>query len=358
MMMTYIIAGLVLLGFGAELLVKGSVRIASLFGISPFLVGLTIVALGTSTPEIAVSLMAALAGNTSVSVGNVLGSNIMNILIVLGLSALVAPLIVSAQMVKREVPIMIALTLIVFLLALDGILSRIDGILLCVLLSAFIRYTIVFGKKEQQEQKERQANKPSPDEKRFSIIGMIGLILIGLGFLTFGSNIFVKGAVELARHFGISEFVIGATVVAFGTSLPEIVTSMVAVWKNERDLVVGNVLGSNIFNLLAVLGITCIFSPNALLIEQGVLNFDFPVLLAVSFACLPIFFIGHKVGRSKGALFLFYYACYSLYILLKPGKHPALTTFEPAMLYFVIPLTCLTLGVFSFRQWQASKTKK
>ena len=271
MTFVYLIAGLVLLVAGAEVLVRGAARLAAQFGISPLVIGLTVVAFGTSAPETAVSVQASLNGSGDIAIGNVVGSNIANVLLILGMTALVAPLVVSRQLIRLDVPIMIGASLVTFGLAWDGQLSRIDG---AILFSAVVIYTlflVISSRRESAAAADDEfAKEFGLDEPAKPHAGLInaGLVLAGLVLLVVGSNFLVEGAVALARALGLSELVIGLTVIAVGTSLPELATSIMAAFRGERDIAVGNIVGSNIFNLLCVLGLASLVSPQAIGVVQ------------------------------------------------------------------------------------------
>lgn len=340
-------AGFVLLIGGAEFLVRGASRLAIDFGISPLVVGLTVVAFGTSAPELAVSVLASWQGQAGIALGNVVGSNICNVLLILGLSALVAPLVVARQVIRLEVPIMIATSVLLVLFSLNGIISRLEGL---ILFTGIITYTVWAIRRSRRETRANQ-EEPSqtPATEGPSRAMQITLILGGLGLLGLGSHCLVTAAVDIARHFGVSDLVIGLTVVAVGTSLPELATSVLASIRGERDIAVGNVVGSNIFNILAVLGLTSIVAPAGIPVPPSALTFDLPIMLAVAIACLPIFFTGHLIARWEGALFLGYYLAYTAYIALTSMQHQALPMLSDAMLWFFLPLTALTLGISVWR---------
>ena len=349
MTLFFLIAGFVLLVAGAEFLVRGATRIAVVAGVSPLVIGLTVVAYGTSAPEAAVSVMSSLAGQPDIAIGNVIGSNIANILLILGLASLVAPLIVDQQIVRLDVPVMIAISVILYLFCLNGNLGRIEGSLLIAGSIAYSVFLVVNSRKETnlrvQEEYEQEYGEAKASRRHWSIDA--GLILLGLAMLVGGSRFLIDAAVTLAERFGISELVIGLTIVAVGTSLPEIATSMIASFRGEADIAVGNVVGSNIFNILLVLGLAAVIAPGGVPIAASALRFDFPVMIAVAIACLPVFFTGYRVARWEGAVFLGYYTAYMVYIILEAGEGAAL--FGKAMAWFVIPLTLLTLVVVTVR---------
>lgn len=343
-------AGLLALVAGAELLVRGASRLALSLGISPLVVGLTVVAFGTSAPEIAVSVGAALGGRTDIGVGNVVGSNIFNVLFILGLSALITPLVVNTRIVRQEVPIMIGASLLLPAFALDGRVGFWESGMLLGLLLAYIVFLIVQSRRESQATRDDYGHELVKDS-RWDAHWAVQLLLIaaGLALLVSGSQWLVAAAAAFARAMGVSDLVIGLTVVAAGTSLPEVATSVMAALRRERDIAIGNVIGSNIFNLLGCLGLTGLVAADGLPIAAGVLNFDLWVMLAVAFACLPVFLTGREIARWEGGVFLAYYAAYTTYVVLHAQQHAALPAFGAAMLSFVIPLTIVTLVVTMLR---------
>ena len=359
MILVYLIAGLVLLVAGAEVLVRGAAKLAAQFGIPPLIIGLTVVAFGTSAPETAVSVQAAYNNSGDLAIGNVIGSNIANVLLILGMTALVAPLIVSRQLIRLDVPIMIGASLVVYALAWDGSLSRLDGALLFAGVLSYTAFLIVSSRKDKTAPADDEFAKdfgldetPKPHATAINF----GLLVAGLVLLVAGSNFLVEGAVGLARALGLSELVIGLTVVAIGTSLPELATSIMAAIKGERDIAVGNIVGSNIFNLLCVLGLASLVSPSAIPVAANALAFDFPVMIAVALACLPIFFTGYRINRWEGLLFLAYYLAYTAYLVLSSTGRPFAEVFGDALIGYALPLTAVTLIVIAGRSWHKHRT--
>ncbi|CAN5819994.1 calcium/sodium antiporter [soil metagenome] len=349
-------AGLVLLVVGAELFVRGAARLATLIGISPLVVGLTVVALGTSAPEIAVSVQASASGQGDLAIGNVIGSNIFNVLFILGLSALVLPLVVSHQLVRLDVPVMIAASALLIVLGLDGWLSILDGGILLTSGAAYVIFLIVSSRRMGATAQLNPAESHVPSRKsEVTWLRNAGLILVGMGMLVIGSRWLVSGAVTIAEAFGVSQLIIGLTVIAAGTSLPEAATSVIAALRGERDIAVGNVVGSNIFNIVFVLGLAALAAPSQISIAPAVLRFDLPVMTAVALACLPIFFSGHRIDRWEGALFLGYYFAYTIFLILAASGHEALPAYSAAMLSFVLPLTALTLLLVVWRSWRVAR---
>jgi cation:H+ antiporter len=340
------VAGLVLLVVGAEALVRGASRLAARVGVPPLVVGLTVVAFGTSAPELAVNLGAALSGQAGVAVGNVVGSNVFNVLFVLGLSALVAPLLVQRQLVRLDVPLMVALSLAVLWCARDGLLARAEGIAL--VLALFVYLALLFAKGRRTPE-ELQAEDPVAVGGGRTAMDLL-LVVGGLGLLVLGSRWLVSGAVSFAEGMGVSPEVIALTIVAAGTSLPEVVTSVVAALKGERDIAVGNVVGSNLFNLMAVLGISALAAPGGIEVSPNVVRFDLPVMCAVAFACMPVFFTGGVISRAEGVLFLAYYAAYTTWLVLGATGSEAHGLLGVALLWFALPLTAVTLLVIVVRE--------
>lgn len=339
------VVGLVLLVVGAELLIKGASRLAESLGVSPLVVGLTVVAFGTSAPELAVSVSSAFAGKPDLALGNVVGSSIFNVLFILGISAIITPLVVNQKLLRLEVPLMIGSAGLVWLLGLDGRIGWVDGVILAASIVAYTVFAIRQSRKESAEirgEYEEEFREETTSGFAHGHVGQIVFILAGLGMLVLGSQWLVDGAVMVASALGISELVIGLTVVAAGTSLPEVATSILATIRGERDIAVGNVVGSNIFNVFAVLGFSSLASPEGITVSPAALAFDIPIMLAVSIACLPIFFSGSRIARGEGFLFLAYYIAYTATLILSAqGGVPV--TFSRAMYWFAIPLTVATL---------------
>lgn len=354
-----LLGGLALLIAGGEALVRGASKLAVSLGISPLVVGLTVVAFGTSSPEFAVSLQAAVSGTVDIALGNVIGSNIFNVLFILGLSALIAPLIVAAQVVRQEVPIMIGASVLVFLAALDGRIVRIESGGLFALLIGYTVFLIWQSRRETLATQQEYAGESHVAAQRGwddRLPAQLALILVGLALLVLGSRWLVEGAVAIAKSLGVSELIIGLTIVAAGTSLPEVAASVTAAIRGQRDIAVGNVVGSNTFNLLGVLGLSGLVAPMPLTVQPALLEFDMLVMLAVAFACLPVFFTGATIARWEGALFLGYYVAYTAFLVLTAQRHAAAATFALAMQTVVLPLTAITLLVVTVRALRNGRT--
>ena len=280
-------------------------------------IGLTVVAFGTSAPELAVSVSSALAGRADIAVGNVVGSNIFNVLFILGASALIVPLAVNSTLIRSDVPLMIAASLLAAAQCLDGSVSRVEGGLLFAGLLVYTARCVTAGRRESSS--DQSGQQPSdtgstglvPPDKTHSRLRNVLLIAAGLVLLVLGSEWLVAAATTLARQMGISELVIGLTIVAAGTSLPEVATSIVAAMKGERDIAVGNVVGSNLFNILGVLGLAAALSPGGIAVSVQALTFDIPVMVASAVACFLVCLSGREISRFEGALLLGSYIAYT-----------------------------------------------
>jgi cation:H+ antiporter len=358
MILIKLIAGLLLLVIGAEFLVKGASKIAAALGITPLVIGLTVVAMGTSSPELAVSVMSSLEGKSDIALGNVVGSNIFNVLFILGVSSLIAPLIVAQQLIRLDVPIMIGASLLTLLFAWDGNIQWWEGIILFLIGLAYVVFIIRLSRKEKskavlEEYKEEYGEQIKPAEGKFwvSVLFVIG----GLVLLVLGSNWLVESAVAIAQNLGISDLVVGLTIIAAGTSLPEVATSVIATMRGEKDIAVGNVVGSNIFNIFFILSIAAIVSGDGISVPDSAILFDLPIMAAVAVACLPMFFTGRRLDRWEGVVFLGYYIAYTAFLILASQRNAALETFSNAMVWLVIPLTILTLGIVTARELRRKK---
>jgi cation:H+ antiporter len=346
MNLVFFFAGLGLLVLGAELLVRGASRLALAVGLSPLVVGLTVVAMGTSAPEVAVSVGAVMGGQSDIAIGNVVGSNIFNVLLILGLSALIVPLVVHSQIIRQEVPIMVAISLLLVVMVQDRVIGMYEGAILTALL---VVYTSFIVAQSRPPTRAAAADLATPEAKvgsggwSDSRLVQVGMIIGGLACLIVGSRLLVTASVAFAQALGISELVIGLTIVAAGTSLPEVATSITAALKGERDIAVGNVVGSNIFNILGCLGLSGLVAGTAgISIAPSVMAFDIWVMLATAIACIPIFLSGREIARWEGFVFVAYYVFYVTYLVLAAEQHDALETLTTAMVYFVIPLTLVT----------------
>lgn len=359
-----IVSGLVLLVLGGELLVRGASALARRVGISSLVVGLTVVSAATSAPELAVTVGAVLRDEPGLAVGNVVGSNIVNVLLILGLSAVVLPLAVTQRLVRLDLPLVVLLSAALLLVSLDGRISALDGILLFSAVVVHTVLTVVLSRRAVEVRVPAAAapgdrgaaddtgggaqdpgtdGKPSPPSIPRSAL----LVVLGVALLVAGASLLVDGAVSIATSLGVSSLVVGLTVVAVGTSLPELATSVIAVRRGERDLAVGNVVGSNLFNIGVVLGLPALISRDGIPVAGAAVALDIPVMLAASVALLPVAFTGFAVARWEGALFVALYAAYTGYVVLAATEHDALEGFTGTMVWFVLPLIALTLVVFT-----------
>jgi len=317
-----VIAGFELLAWGADRFVEGSSGIARCLGVSPLIIGLTIVGFGTSAPEMLVSGIASWDGRAAMAVGNAIGSNITNMSLVLGVTALVQPLVVGSGILRRELPVMLLIMLIVLGLIFDGLLSRADGVILACGLFAMIAWMVYLswkgrGKHDAIEDEFAEEIAETP----VISLGKAGLLtLLGLVIMFVSSRILVWGAVEIATFLGMSELVIGLTIIALGTSLPELAASVISALKNEHDIALGNVIGSNMFNLLGVMALPGLIAPGAL--ADGILSRDYPMMLALSVALIITAYGLHgkgRVTRIEGGLLLLTYVAYMYWLYLTSG---------------------------------------
>jgi cation:H+ antiporter len=335
---------------GADLLVRGAARLAAVLGLSALVIGLTVVSYGTSAPELAVSVASALRGDPDIALGNVVGSNIFNVLVILGISAAIAPLAVAHQLVRLDVPLMLLVSVLASALAYDGRLSRAEGVVLLLGAVAYTALAVSVGRREsavvQAEYRAVEAALVGPPARSPRAIAGHGLMIVGgLALLVVGARWLVQSAVAVARELGVSELVIGLTIVAAGTSLPEVATSVVAAVRGERDIAVGNVVGSNIFNLLAVLGLATVVSPGGVGIAPPVLRVDLPVMIVVTAACLPVVASGRRIDRWEGALLLLGYCLYVTYLIGSARQHPALPAYEWGVTRIVLPTLLLAFAL-------------
>jgi cation:H+ antiporter len=327
MILIWTVAGLVLLLWGAEWLVRGAVSLALRLGISGLMVGLTVVSFGTSAPELAIGITSILQGKTDLSVGNVVGSNIFNLLFVLGGSALIIPLMVARQLVRWDVPLLIGVTVLSYFMAKNLVVSSFEGGVLFLLAGAYTYMAIRLEKSDLAKEEPSETLTDQPKNLARPLFFMIS----GLILLLFGSHFLVEGSVALAALLGVSELVIGLTVVAMGTSLPEAATSFVAALRGQRDIAIGNVVGSSIFNLLVVLGVCAFIAPGGMPVSQVAIDFDFPMMLFACLICLPIFASGYVVSRLEGALLLGLFVLYLTRIILHAVESNVLALFDVAL---------------------------
>jgi cation:H+ antiporter len=310
----------------------------------------TVVAIGTSMPEITTSLIAGFTGHGDIALGNVVGSNVFNVLCILGLVAMIAPLPVALRLVRLDVPLLLVVSSLVLLMALDGTVARWEGAVLLAGFVAHLGFSLGAPRAASPDVAEEFGAEYGPPDGG-STAGDLARVLAGCGLLVAGSRWAVLAAAEIARGAGVSELVIGLTVIAGGTSLPEVVTSAVAARRGEPDIAVGNVVGSNLVNLLLVLGLAAAALPGGVPVAREALRFDLPVMVAAAFACWPIFVTGFRIARWEGVVLFGYYVAYVAYLVLQASDHAALPAYSAVMLTFVLPLTGLTLAVVLVRAW-------
>ncbi len=345
--------GLVLLVVGADLLVRGAARLAANFGIPALVIGLTVVAFGTSAPELAVSIKAAFSGQAELAIANAVGSNIFNVLFILGVAAVISPLVISRQLIRQDVPVMVGVSIIAVLMTMNGSINKMEAAILTLGLIGYTAFLFVQGKKQgtdvgDAEVDEMLKTKAPTWQNLLLLVG--GLIL-----LVTGARWLVQSAVEIASAMGVNEAVIGLTIVAAGTSLPEVMTSVVATLRGERDIAVGNVVGSNIFNILCVLGVSGLVSPTPLLAGEQLAQIDIPVMLGVAVLCVPLFFVDAVLNRIEGALFLLLYVFYVWFLIAMALSLDYLETLQNVILYGLVPV--VVLYVLASLSWDLFQRK-
>ncbi|NHI00658.1 calcium/sodium antiporter [Oceanimonas sp. MB9] len=333
-------AGLLLLIVGADLLVRGAARLAASLGVPALVIGLTVVAFGTSAPELAVSVKSAWAGQTELAIANVVGSNIFNVLFILGLAAVISPLVVSQQLIRQDVPIMIGVSVLAVILAWNGTLGRLEAGVLFAGLLGYTGFLFVQGRRQSDGGTgDEVVQTPAPVWQNLLLVSG------GLLLLVTGARWLVQSAVQLAAGFGVSEAVIGLTIVAAGTSLPEVMTSVMATLRGQRDIAIGNVVGSNVFNILCVLGLSGLVSPAPLQAGPQLASLDMPVMLGVALLCLPLFFTGARLNRAEGGLFLALYVTYVWYMVALTLGSDYVSWLRAGILFGLIPLVVLFVAV-------------
>ncbi|WP_033062418.1 calcium/sodium antiporter [Pseudomonas sp. CFII68] len=350
--MIELFGALLLLIGGAELLVRAAVGLAARLQVRPLIIGLSVVAFGSSAPQMAVSLQATLAQNADIAVGSVIGSSIFNILVTLGLSALIIPLRVSRQLVRLDIPLMIGASLLVFVLAWNEELTRLDGVWLLVALAVYLGLLL------RQSRHSGRPHAVGITVTQGSWPKSLSMIVLGLAMLVFAGHLLLGAAVEVATDLGLSERIIGLTIVAVSTSLPELATSLIAALRGQRDIAVGNVIGSNLFNLLGVLGVTALAAPTPLSVSPNALDFDLPVMLGVAVLCLPVFYSGYRVTRAEGLLLLGLYLAYGLHVVSFTTGMPLAGQLERLMLFYVLPALLAFLLFTSLRAWRRQHHKR
>jgi len=350
-----LVAGLACLVVGAELLVRGAASIATRLGIAPVVIGLTVVAFGTSAPELAVSVTSGFSGNGDVAFGNVAGSNIVNILLILGGSAVISSLAVSQRIIRLDIPLLIGITLVTLLLSLDNEVGRLDGVVLFAGIVAYTWWLIRTSRREGREVLEEYDE--AVEELEVEVVDkplpvQIGLVVLGLVILVAGSQLLVGSATDIAEDLGVSDLVIGLTVVAVGTSLPELATSFLASYRGQRDIAVGNVVGSNLFNVMCVLGLTGIVSPDPVPVTDASLRVDFPVMLAATVVLVPIIWKGFAIKRWEGLVLMGFYALYVTFLILDSNDSGSVDAVRQLALV-VAPLTILGFSLAALQARRA-----
>ena len=346
--MTYLFLalGLAILVIGADCLVRGAVALAALARISPLVVGLTVVAFGTSAPELAVSAISSVKGDAAISLGNVIGSNLFNLLVILGISAAIVPLSVSSQLVRLDVPLMMLASIAACALAANGVISFTEG---AIMMFAFVAYTafLIYAGRQEASQPPDEVRPPFT---RKSLVISLAWLAIGMAGLIFGAQLLVDNASAIARGWGVSDMMIGLTIVAAGTSLPELATSIAAAVRGQRDMAVGNVVGSNVFNLLMVLATAAMLSPAGIMVSPSVWQFDFLAMTFVAVICLPIFISQSTVSRGEAFLMLGLYMIYFAIIICDATGITGVAHAKTGYVFVVLPVCFVLVLFFALRQ--------
>ena len=357
-----LIVGLAFLTLGAEWLVRGASSVATRFGIAPIVIGLTVVAFGTSAPEFAVSVQGALTGNSDVAIGNVVGSNTFNILFVLGLSAVIGSLTIEQRIIKRDIPILLAISVVIYGLVWNELVGRIEGVVLFIGIVVYTLWLLRGARKAESarvtSEYEEAVQQVEGETVTRPLYFQIGLVVVGLALLIQGSRFLVSSATTIAEALGVSDLVIGLTVVAVGTSLPELATSVMAAIRGQRDIAVGNVVGSNIFNLLAVLGASAAVSSSGISVNRELIRLDYPVMLAATLVLIPICWNGFAIKRWEGALLTAFYIAYVAYLVMDAGDNTTPELFRTMML-IVVPIVMLAFtatGIQGWRKYRATQS--
>ncbi len=314
-----VVVGLVALVLGAELVVRFGSRLARRLGVPPLLVGLTIVSIGTSAPELAVGIDAVRSGAASLAIGNIAGTNVVNLLLILGLSAAVRPLVLRLQTLRLDLPAMALASLLVLLLAVDGTLSVVDGVILASVAVVYTALLVVFARRESLVVASEFAEEYPPEPRRRAPAAVtlhLVMLLVGLVVIVQGADWLVHGATDLARAVGVSDAVIGLTVVAIGTSAPELATTVISTIRGDRDIAIGNLIGSSTYNVTLILGTSLLFAPGHVPVDAELVMIDLPLMVVVSLVCVPVFLTGRRVSRTEGVAFVVAYAAYLTFLLV------------------------------------------
>lgn len=353
--------GLVVLVFGADVLVKYASALARHYGVSPLIVGLTVLAFGTSLPELAVSVTSALRGESGVAVGNVVGSNVANLWLILGVSALAFPLVVRRQLLVFDIPVMVGSAFLMMAFAWDGSIVRWEGLVLCTCVAVYVALLLWnerrVSKKGEHDPlfEEALLDADTHGEEKRPPVQLAGLTCVGLVLLVLGSNWMVGGAVDLARYFGVEEVFIGLTIVAIGTSLPELATTFMAALRKETDMAVGNIVGSNIFNVFVVLGVASAVSPVQVAAQTVAL--DIPISVIACALCIPVFVVGkQRLGRVAGAGFLLAYLCFLFNLIIQSQFPAAYPRFTGVFFQWLLPL--IIVLIISEKWWEMRSMRK
>ena len=350
----FLVGGLVLLVLGAEWLVRGASSVATRLGIAPIVIGLTVVAFGTSAPEMAVSIGASVSGNADVSLGNVVGSNIFNILFILGVSAVFGGLAIEQRLIRIDIPLLTVISFVTLGLALNGSFGRIEGAVFFVGLLVYTGWLIRNARRESKAVEAEYVSEVASLEGstvQKPLLLQILLVIAGLALLVLGAQWLVDAATEIAVSLGVSDLVIGLTIVAAGTSLPELATSVMAAIRGQRDIAVGNVVGSNLFNLLGVLGASAAISKNGVSVADAALRLDIPVMIAATIVLIPICWNGFQIKRWEGILLAAFYVAYVAYLILESGESTVLETYRTMML-IVVPVVMIAFGAAGVQGWR------
>lgn len=351
MVINYIwfLGGLVLLLASAEQLVRNATRLSSVLGQSRLFIGLTLTAFGTSAPELAIGLTGMVEHSSDIGLGNIVGSNIFNIFVVLGLTALLKPIVVKNKTVIRDVPVLILISLLFFLLILDGGISILESLILLAILITYLIYL----SRSTKDAAELIPELVDADEKSkpagWGLVRVIVMIVVSIVMLIVSSRWMIDSAINIASSFGISEFMIGLTILAIGTSLPEIATSLIALKKNEHDLAIGNVLGSCLFNIIAIPSAMTLYQGGTLAVNLEAVYIDVPIMIFAALACLPIFFSDHRISRKEGLLFLFYYTLYSLSLYFRYQSHSGISDYTFHLAMIAVPVAVITFSMVTFK---------
>lgn len=340
---------LLLIG-GADLLVRAAVRLASRWRVRPLIIGLSMVAFGSSAAQLVISLQATFSGAQDIAVSSVFGSNIFNLLVTLGLTAVLTPLRVSRTLVRLDIPLMIAAGLLVWLLSLNQQLGRLEGL---ALLFGLALYLFLIRRQARRQQRPL----PVAGQPASRAWPQLLVLLAGLGLLIAGGHLLLDAAVDIAEGYGLSDRIIGLTIVAVGTSMPELATSVIAALRGQRDLAVGNVVGICLFNLLGVLGLTAVIAPLPLTISPNALAFDLPVMVAVAALCLPLFLAGWRITRAEGIALLGLYLAYGLHVVAFSTGLGLATRLERLMLLYGLPLLAALLLASFVLAWRKQRRK-